>query len=188
MKYSKLLRIWHWLNAITILGLLATFFLRKTFLSWRTNSQLIVDKFELEDIEVTTELAKATAKAIRAPMWEWHIIFGYILAGLIIFRIIIFIKEGVSYKDFSSLHRKGITALYTVFYILVTFMTISGLVIYFGADLELSKDFRGSLKDIHEYVAWFFVFFVPLHMGGVLVAELTDEKGLVSKMISGESR
>jgi len=187
MKYSKLLRIWHWLNAITILGLLGTFFLRKTFLSWRTNSELIIQKFELEAIEVSTEIAKATAKAIRAPMWEWHIIFGYILAGLIIFRIVIFLKEGLSYKDTSSLHRTSITVLYTIFYLLVTFMAISGIILNLGADYSLSKDLLHSIKDIHEYVAWFFVFFVPFHIGGVVVAELTDEKGLISKMFSGNN-
>ena len=43
-RFSLSLRIWHWLNAIVVLGLLGTFFLRKTFLSWRENSQIIMHK------------------------------------------------------------------------------------------------------------------------------------------------
>ncbi len=185
MKYSKLLRIWHWLNALTIFILLATFFLRKTFLSWRTNSELMVEKFGEYNIEITTQMAKSVAKAIRAPMWEWHIIFGYILVALILFRIYIFVKEGMSYKDTGSLHKIGVSALYTIFYALITFMAISGVVLHLGGDIGVSKEFIGDLKEIHESSAWFFVFFVPLHVTGVIVADLTSEKGLISKMVSG---
>ncbi len=185
MKYSKLLRIWHWLNAIVILGLLGTFFLRKTFLSWRTNSEIIVQKLSEYNIEVSAEIAKALAKTIRAPMWEWHIIFGYLLVALILFRIYIFVKEGMSYKDTSSFHKMGVSLLYTIFYVLILFMSISGFIMHFGTDLGISKESISSIKDIHENIAWFFVFFVPLHIGGVIVADLTQEKGLVSKMISG---
>jgi Ni,Fe-hydrogenase I cytochrome b subunit len=70
-------RVWHWLHATVILGLLGTVFLRKTFLSWRTNSELIVQKMGEFDIDVSIEEAKILAKAIRAPMWDWHIILGF---------------------------------------------------------------------------------------------------------------
>ena len=186
MKYSKLLRLWHWLNALAIFGLLATFFLRKTFLSWRTNSELIVQKLAEYNIEVTVEVAKTLAKAIRAPMWEWHIIFGYLLASLVLFRIFIFFKEGVSYKDTTSIHKIGVSFLYTVFYLLIVFMSISGLVLTFGGDAGMGKEILGSIKENHESVAWFFVFFVPLHIGGVVVAEMSSEKGIISKMVSGK--
>lgn len=186
MKYSKLLRLWHWLNFLAIFGLLGTFFLRKTFLSWRSNSELIVQKLAEVNIEVTAEVAKALAKAIRAPMWEWHIIFGYLLVFSLIFRIYIFFKEGVSYKDTTSIHKIGVTLLYTVFYLLIVFMSISGLVLTFGADVGVSKELLGSIKDNHESIAWFFVFFVPLHIGGVVVADMTNEKNLISKMVSGK--
>ena len=76
-SYSISLRIWHWLHAIAVTGLLATFFLRKTFLSWKTNSDLIVAKMAEFDIAVTADQAKTIARAIRAPMWEWHVITSY---------------------------------------------------------------------------------------------------------------
>lgn len=80
MKYTIQFRIWHRLNAIVVLGLLATFFLRKTFLSWRTNSEIIMSKLSEMGIDITTQQAAGIAKAIGAGMWEWHIIFGYALA------------------------------------------------------------------------------------------------------------
>lgn len=80
MKYTLKFRIWHWLNAIVVLGLLGTFFLRKTFLSWKTNSEIIMTKLSDIGIEITAQQAGVIAKTIRAGMWEWHIYFGYALA------------------------------------------------------------------------------------------------------------
>ena len=54
-SYSLQLRIWHWLHAITVLGLLGTFFLRKTFLSWRANSEIPMAKLAEYDITVTAD-------------------------------------------------------------------------------------------------------------------------------------
>ena len=76
MKYALNFRIWHWLNAAVVLGLLGTVFLRKTFLSWKTNSEILTSKLAEIDIVVTQEQAKVLAKAVRAGMWEWHIILG----------------------------------------------------------------------------------------------------------------
>jgi len=50
-KWRLDFRIWHWVHAAVILGLLGTVFLRKTFLSWRTNSELLTQK--LADIDLT---------------------------------------------------------------------------------------------------------------------------------------
>jgi Ni,Fe-hydrogenase I cytochrome b subunit len=80
MKYSASFRLWHWLNAFVVLGLLGTVFLRKTFLSWRENSEILMSKLSEFGVEITVEQAKILAKAVRAGMWEWHIILGYGLA------------------------------------------------------------------------------------------------------------
>ena len=183
--YSRLLRVWHWLNAIVITGLLGTFLLRKTFLSWRANSDIIMDKFLYFDIDITTEQAKVVAKAIRAPMWEWHIIFGIALAVLMVFRIIILIKEGGFNYDSPSFHLKMVHIGYKVFYLILLFMAISGLVLVWYKSMGISKDIAHSIKEIHEFVAWAVVIFVPLHIVGVVIADSSDQKGIVSKMISG---
>ncbi len=92
-KWSLNFRIWHWINAIVILGLLGTVFLRKTFLSWRANAELLTQKLSEINLEITAEQAKVLAKAIRVPMWEWHILLGYALAALVIWRIILFFTQ-----------------------------------------------------------------------------------------------
>ncbi|MDO8260706.1 MAG: cytochrome b/b6 domain-containing protein, partial [Candidatus Magasanikbacteria bacterium] len=90
MKYTLKFRIWHWLNAIVILGLLGTVFLRKTFLSYKANAEILMSKLSAMGTDIAVEDAKILAKAIRAGMWEWHIILGYALAFLVIYRIFLF--------------------------------------------------------------------------------------------------
>ena len=188
MKYSINFRIWHWLNAIVVLGLLGTVLLRKTFLSWRTNSEILMDKLLGMNIEITTEQAKVLAKAVRAGMWEWHIILGYALTFLLLYRIFIYFKEGSNKDSFSSLtlHKKGVQSLYYIVYATLFFMSISGLTIHFYEELGLTKDIAHDIKEIHELVFNIIMVFVPLHIVGIIIAENSDEKGLVSTMINGK--
>jgi len=190
MKYSKSFRLWHWLNAFVVLGLLGTVFLRKTFLSWRTNSEILMSKLSEFGIEITAEQAKILAKAIRAGMWEWHIILGYALSALVIYRIYLYFTNSTNKESFSSLdlHKKAVEILYYIFYATLFFMAVSGMVLAFHADLGLSKEFTHSIKEIHELVFNFILFFAVAHIGGVVVAELTKEKGLISSMISGDKK
>lgn len=188
MKYSPSFRIWHWLNAIVVLGLLATVFLRKTFLSWRTNSEILMNKLFEMNIEISVEQAKVLAKAVRAGMWEWHIILGYALVFLILYRIFLYFKDSSKKESFSSLttHKKAVHISYYIVYATLFFMSVTGLMIHFYEDLGLLKDTAGEIKEIHELVYNVILYFVPLHIAGVIVADNRDEKGLISTMINGK--
>ncbi len=189
MKYSLPFRIWHWLNAFVVLGLLATVFLRKTFLSWRTNSELLMQKLAEIDIEISAQQAKVLAKAIRAGMWEWHILLGYSLAFLVIYRVALFFLDSSQKESFTSLtlHKKAVKLSYYLFYAVTLFMSVSGLVIHFYEALSLSKESAHDIKEVHELVYNFLLIFVPLHITGVVIAENRDEKGLISSMVNGRS-
>jgi len=190
-KWRLDFRIWHWIHAFVVIGLLGTVFLRKTFLSWRTNSEIIAQKLiEIDfDLEITTEQSKIIAKAIRAPMWEWHIILGYLLAILIVWRIVLFFtKSGQrNYKNFknNSLHKKMVKLGYIIIYFILLFMTISGFSLYFNSILGLTKEMIHNIKDVHELVFNAVLIFAPLHIIGVIIAENRDEKGIISDMING---
>ncbi|MCK9490675.1 MAG: cytochrome b/b6 domain-containing protein [Sulfurimonas sp.] len=189
MKYSTSFRIWHWLNAIVILGLIGTVLLRKTFLSWRTNSELIMLELSKIDISITSEQAKVIAKAIRSGMWEWHYILGYALVALVFFRIYLYFKDNSKKESFSSLdmHKKAVRISYYIVYATILFMALSGFTMYFYESLGLAKETAHSIKEIHELVYNILLYFVPLHIIGVFVAENRDEKGIVSTMINGKS-
>ena len=188
-KWSLNFRLWHWLHAAVILGLLGTVFLRKTFLSWRVNSEIILNKLAEQDIHITAETAKGVAKAIRAPMWEWHILLGYGLAALVVWRIALFFTESGrhNYRRLKeeNLHKKAVKIGYLVIYGVIAFMAVSGLVIHFHDTLGLTKDTAHDIKEPHELLYSALLIFVPLHIVGVFVADATEEKGIVSDMING---
>ena len=187
--WSLNFRIWHWIHAIVVLGLLGTVFLRKTFLNWRTNSELLTQKLSEINLEVTEAQAKVLAKAIRAPMWEWHIILGYALAVLVVWRILLFFTQSgkQNYQNLGSetFHKKMVKVGYIGIYIILFFMTVSGLVIHFYEALGLTKDGAHDIKEIHELIFNAILIFVPLHIIGVFVAENQDEKWILSDMVNG---
>ena len=188
-KWRLDFRIWHWVHATVVLGLLGTVFLRKTFLSWRANSELLTQKLSEINLEVTAEQAKMLAKAIRAPMWEWHIILGYALAALVVWRIILFFTQSgkQNYQNLKeeTFHKKMVKLGYIVIYGILLFMAVSGLVIHFYEALGLTKEGAHDIKEMHELVYNAILIFVPLHIIGVFVAENQDEKGILSDMVNG---
>lgn len=194
------IRVWHWLNALAIFGLLGTTLLRKTFLSWRTNSAFIQSQLSEQGIEISSDLARNIAVGIRDPMWDWHIYFGISLSFLLIGRVLValFTKNrdnslSTHLKNFKNetqnkiqaLHKLSVKAVYGVFYLMTTLMVCTGLILTFKVELGFEKSFTQPVKEIHELSMWFFVGFVALHILGVIFAELTKDRGIVSDMING---
>jgi len=188
-KWSLNFRLWHWIHATVVLGLIGTVLLRKTFLSWRTNSELLTQKLSEINLEVTADQAKVLAKAIRAPMWEWHIILGYALAALVVWRILLFFTESgkQNYQNLGveTFHKKMVKLGYIGIYGIILFMAVSGLVIHFYEALGLTKDSAHDIKEIHELAYNAILIFAPLHIIGVFIAENQDEKGILSDMVNG---
>lgn len=184
--YSAPLRIWHWMNAAVVTGLLGTFFLRETFLNGKANAAAITAKLSTMGLELTTEQARAAAKAVRAPMWEWHIILGVALGVLLLIRIAILVRDkGFGFEDEGSIHMKAVHWGYRGLYLILLFMAVSGVMMHWSKALGVPHSLAESLEEIHHLAAWAIVYFVPLHIAGVIVAEFKDQKNLVSKMISG---
>lgn len=183
-SYSLQLRVWHWLHAVVVLGLLGTFFLRKTFLSWRANAEILTAKLAEFDIAVTAEQAKGLATAVRAPMWEWHIILGFAFAVLVLWRLAMIFREGFGCEG-ETPHMAWVCRGYKVVYVLLFFMAVSGIGIYLYSDLGLTKEAAHEIKELHETAAWGVVAFVVMHIAGVFIADNGEQKGIVSKMISG---
>lgn len=190
MKYTIKFRIWHWLNAIVVLGLLGTVFLRKTFLSYKANAEIIMAKLADLGNEIQLEDAKSIARSIRNVMWEWHLFLGYALAFLLLYRVVLFFIDKSQRDPFASLslHKKGVKALYYILYATLFFMTITGFAIYLQQALGLGESTVKLLKESHEAVFIFIMIFVPLHVGGVVVADIKEEHGLISTMINGKKK
>jgi len=188
MKYTLQFRVWHWLNATVVLGLISTVLLRWTFLSKHTNSDILIEKLLSFGITITQDQGVLLAKAIRAEMWEWHIYFAYAFLGLIIFRVYLYFKDSSQRTIFSNLdiHHKAVRISYYILYSTFFIMLLSGFFIFLYKELGVSKDFAHDIKEIHEFIYYYIAIFIPLHIAGVFFADATQENGLVSSMINGK--
>lgn len=187
MKYTLVFRIWHWLNAFVVFALLGTVFLRKTFLSKHDNADILINKLFEMGINITEKQGIVLAKSIRGVMWEWHIILGYALAFLVLYRICLYFFDKSIKVDFGSLdlHHKAVKISYYIIYAILGFLALSGLVINFYQDLGMSKSLAHDIKELHELVYLVILFFTPLHVAGVMIADVKEENGLISTMIHG---
>jgi len=187
MKYTLQFRIWHWLNAIVVLGLVATVLLRWTLFSKSANAEILMSKLTGMGISITHEQGILLAKALRVTLWDWHIILGYAFTALVLIRVYLYFKDASKREPFAKLdtHHKAVRVSYYLLYGTFFIMAITGLVIYFYKDLGMAKEMAHNFKEIHELVYYYIAIFIPLHIFGVFFADATNEKGLVSDMING---
>lgn len=186
-NYSKTYRILHWLIAFAFLLLLITIFLRKTWMEKNHVAEII--QIFLKDngyAALPQDEAISLAKKIRKPMWEWHIYLGYFLTGLYCIRLAV---PFFGKMKFSSPFKEGLNTktkfqfwVYLVFYTCTAVSLITGLIIEFGP-----KVYKKPMEEIHELSLYYLLSFMILHFAGILIAEFTSDKGLISRIISGRN-
>lgn len=202
-KYSAGLRIWHWLNAVVISGSLITVLINSTLLDREVVAPVI--KNELNGLVVSDQQASGVGHALEDKVWEIHTYFGYVLAGLLLFRLLLeyfqlsdrrlIRKIKSAYKQFRttkknrelSRHELVVKSLYATFYLLLSIMVLTGLFLAFEDLLAPYKAFRHSVKEVHGFCMYLVLAFIAVHLAGVLLAERKNGKGIVSDMINGGS-
>ncbi len=118
-------------------------------------------------------------------MWQWHIYLGYALGILLVWRLAMAWKNGgLGYVE-PDLHMRLLHWGYRILYLPLAVMVLTGLIAAFYKDLGIAKDSIAWAKELHETVAWAIIAFVPVHIAVVVIADNTDQKWIVSKMISG---
>lgn len=186
-KYSKLYRVIHWTIAISFTLLLITIFLRMTWINKYNIADVIENYMGNKDANLSRDELIILAKQIRKPMWNWHIYLGYSLVGLISLRIILPLFGKIKFQN--PLEKEISTKLkfkrwtYFVFYLCVIVSLITGLVIELGP-----KTVKKSMESIHKLSVYYLVPYLLIHLAGVLYAEFTDEKGIISRIISGPDK
>lgn len=185
--YTAIYRIMHWAIAICMLLLLLTIFLRLTWINKFNISGIIQDFLATKDVTLSEDETLLLAKKIRKPMWDWHIYFGYALVGFYSIRMAL---PFFGKMKFSNPFKKDLPGkskfqyiLYFIFYVCVSISLITGLIIELGP-----KTLKKSMEAIHELSIYYLLGFIVFHIGGVLFAEFTTNKGIVSKIVSGEKK
>ncbi len=186
-KYTTVYRIIHWAIAISFLLLLLTIFLRLTWMNKHNVAAIIQDYIIGTGQTLSEDQLIVLAKKIRQPMWDWHIYIGYVLVGLFSIR---FILPAFGHMKIQNPLSKDLTAkmkvqnwTYLIFYICVIVSLTTGLIIELGP-----KDLKKSIEDIHVLSIYYLLAFITIHLAGVLLAEFSDQKGIVSRIVSGAKK
>lgn len=174
----------HWAIALTFILLTLTIFLRMNWMDRHYASKLIEEALIKTGQSLDKAELKSLSKAIREPMWQWHYYLGYILTGLFSIRFLLplfgKIKFQNPFKKELSINEKVKRWVYILFYICVSISLITGLVIEFGP-----ASMKKTMKLIHKPSIYYLVPFLIIHIGNVLYAEFTNQKGIISRVISG---
>lgn len=184
IKYSKVYRIIHWAIAVSFMLLLITIFLRLTWMNKFNVAAIIKDYLIGTGQNLSDDQLIILAKKIRQPMWDWHIYIGYVLVGLFSAR---FILPAFGQMKFQNPFDKNLTAkmkiqkwTYIIFYVCVIVSLITGLIIELGP-----KELKKPMEEIHVLGIYYLIAFIAIHLAGVLIAEFTNQKGIISRIISG---
>jgi len=189
-KRSLNIRLWHWLSAIAVFGLMLTYILRKTVLDFRENAQIIQVKLSEIGVLIADDKAKEITKIFRDNMWQWHYYLGFLFIGLLLFRLYAFATKKDKFpickaKEASSKEFAAVKYAHAVFYAVAVYMAFSGLAMYFREALGINKESLHLVKELHEWAFWFFAIFIVAHVTGVIKAEVSSDKGLISEMFNG---
>lgn len=183
-RFTATHRLLHWVMAFAMPVLFITGFLR---MEWM-NRHKIADYIRANTAEgaVTQDQLKAIGKAIREPMWEWHILFAKIMIAAFVLRIIYMIAKGIRFPNpfksgatFST-RIQGLTYIY--FYLFVFINAVTGIAL----EYKLFSEWKQPIEAVHKWGLYWFPIFILLHFAGVALSELNNRKGITSKMIGGD--
>ena len=201
-KHSSSIRLWHWLNAIVITGSLLTVLLNSTLLKTKKNAVSIKANLASSGVTVTDGQARSVAHELSDKVWMLHTYFGYTLAALLLFRLLLEFFQQVDQKFIRKLksayhqyqttkkqrelakHEFWVKTIYAIFYLMLITMAITGLCLAFEDDVPLLKSIH-AFRQIHAFTMYLILAFIVIHIAGVFLAERKDSRGIVSDMING---
>ncbi len=133
------LRLWHWLNVIIISGSLITVLINSTITDKQNITSLVKEKIK-DTKGIDNDLSRSVAGALEDRVWAIHVYFGYCLAALLVFRLLLeffqladqkFIRKlkdaGEKYRKIKkdrqeALHALTVNITYGIFYALLVIM------------------------------------------------------------------
>lgn len=182
-KFTFFHRLLHWLMAMAMLILFITGFLR---MYWMNKHQIVSVIESKVGTTIPKEQMTDIAKAIREPMWQWHELFAHVMIFSFIARIIYMLVKGIRFpnpfKKNTSLKERLQGFTYVYFYVFVFISASTGISIEKG----FFPEWKEGIETIHKLGIYWFPIFIMLHLVGILIAEHTTKKGIVSKMIGGK--
>ncbi len=201
-KHSLAIRLWHWLFFVAITCSMVTVLFASTLFTTRGSVDMIKEQVQQKGGVVSQDQARAVAHEYSDQLWNLHKIIGYVLSILLLSRIIIEVahskEEKLGHKIKNALrftnsnnrvvsdakHYLFVKYGYLIFYILILVMSLTGLGLAYE-DVPLLNKYNYLIGDIHSITQYTLYFYILVHLIGVIRADTTKNKGIVSGMIHG---
>lgn len=198
-KYSGALRLWHWGNAAVISGLFSTILFLRVIIDMRG----LRPKMQQAAPGLGEEQLRGIGRLVSHRIWDWHIYLGVTLAVLLGWRLVAElaapalqrfahrlrrskeIQQDEPQAAFRLRHSVLVKYSYLVFYLLLTVMVVTGLILVYADDVAALHQIEHTVKEIHNVNMYLLLAFVVLHIGGVVWAELNKDRNITSDMIHG---
>lgn len=203
--YRAPLRIWHWASAFLVSAQLLTILFQRVIVDARSAVPEFQQELRKDGIALSVKQARALAHVISERIWEWHVWLGLALAAFWLLRVVLELR-GPSELRFSARllavarryrlappadkgsARKALltNAIYALFYAFLTVMVLTGLVLTYHNDVALFDQWEHTAEEIHNVTMYLIMGFFAVHVVGVVWAEVTKDRGLISRMVSGK--
>ncbi len=200
--YPLAIRIWHWLTAIVMVSTIIIVLLASTIFTTNDNVPMVQEQIQQKGGTVSPQQARAVAHEYSDKLWMLHKYIGFGLCFLLLVRVIIEagysreqklsgkIKKVLSFQT-QNTDEKGdrkhylmVKWGYVIFYLLFLIMALTGLGLAFE-DVPFFKNNHDLIEGTHSVVQYLIYFYILSHLVGVIRADLTNNKGIVSAMING---
>lgn len=204
-RYSVAIRVWHWVTFATFTASIVMVLFGSTIFTIKENVPMVQEQIQQKGGVVSPEQARAVAHEYSDKLWMLHKYIGYGLCFLLLSRMIIEagyskeqklagrIKKALAFKS-QNPHQKGdrqhyllVKWGYVIFYALFLIMALTGLGLAYE-DVPLFKSNHKLIVNIHSFVQYLIYFYILSHLVGVIRADITDNKGIISSMINGGER
>jgi Ni/Fe-hydrogenase 1 B-type cytochrome subunit len=206
-NYSAPLRFWHWANWLLVSGQLLTILFLKVIVKGKTAAPEFQARLAKDGIALSEQQARGLTGIISHRIWDWHVYIGLTLAACWLLRLLLELRgpapQRFGARLLAALRRyrlappargeqagKSLFALltYLAFYLMLTVIVVTGLGLTWADDYEWLHSLEHTVKEIHNVTMYLIIAFFVVHLVGVLWSELTADKGLVSRMISGSGQ
>ena len=201
-RHSTAISIWHWTFFLILTASLITVLFTSTIFTTKGNIQMVQEQIQQKGGNVSPVQARAVAHAYSEKIWKLHILIGYALGFLLLSRIVIEVSHSKEERLGSKIkkalssasenegqkrdkrHYLSVKYGYLIFYLLILIMAITGLGLAFE-QIPFLKSLRKTFVTVHSFTQFLIYLYILIHLIGVIRADLTDNKGMVSRMIHG---
>jgi len=203
--YSVAMRLWHWVNAALVSGQLLTILFQKVIV----NAKHAVPEFQAAISKgggtLSEQQGRAVAHVISERIWTWHVWLGVALAFFWLFWTVMqaldpagrrfgarLVAAARRYKlaapaeHADARHVLLAKLTYAAFYLFITIMVVTGLALVFADSVPFLHSMEHTAEEVHNVTMYLIIGYIVLHVVGVVWADIYDDRGLISRMVSGD--